>query len=331
MLLLLVALSYGSLDVALRYVLTTGPTSTAVALLKAILQALAFVPPYLCRDRNASRSSTPLGPLALKLAFWLVVSQLALLAGLARTSAAQAAFLLQLSVVFTPLLEFLVLRRAQSRNVWLGALVALAGCAVLSLGGGATNDDAASGALAGNLIVVLAALTWAWYLVLTSAVPSDVDATEIQALKCFLATAGYFVCWAAGAFMAPGGLDVEALTRGWGALAPWLLVLYCAVVPGALADVLQQQAQVAVRAAEASLLLASEPVWAALLGLPFLGEAVSNGVLLGGLLIFLGAALAVTAPPLRVSITTSTTDLAHLAGLSDSESAATDAGAGRVC
>jgi hypothetical protein len=63
-------------------------------------------------------------------------------------------------------------------------------------------------------------------------------------------------------------------------------------VPGALADVFQQKAQAAIRASEASLLLASEPLWAAVLGLALLGEDMSSAAVAGGGLIFLGAVVA---------------------------------------
>ena len=61
---------------------------------------------------------------------------------------------------------------------------------------------------------------------------------------------------------------------------------------GALADVFQQTAQAAIRASEASLLLASEPLWAAVLGLALLGEDMSSAAVAGGGLIFLGAVVA---------------------------------------
>ena len=71
-----------------------------------------------------------------------------------------------------------------------------------------------------------------------------------------------------------------------------MVVAYCALVPGALADVLQQRAQAAIHAAEASIVLSSEPIWAALLAAPVLGEGLTARVGGGGALIFAGAALA---------------------------------------
>ena len=93
----------------------------------------------------------------------------------------------------------------------------------------------------------------------------------------------YGACWASSA-------SVEAS----GAWTPFALcvVAYCALVPGALADVFQQRAQAAIHAAEASIVLSSEPIWAALLAAPVLGEGLTARVGGGGALIFAGAALA---------------------------------------
>ena len=54
----------------------------------------------------------------------------------------------------------------------------------------------------------------------------------------------------------------------------------------------QQRAQAAIHAAEASIVLSSEPIWAALLAAPVLGEGLTARVGGGGALIFAGAALA---------------------------------------
>ena len=93
----------------------------------------------------------------------------------------------------------------------------------------------------------------------------------------------YGICWASSASVEVSG--------AWTPRA-LLVVAYCALVPGALADVLQQRAQAAIHAAEASIVLSSEPIWAALLAAPVLGEGLTARVGGGGALIFAGAALA---------------------------------------
>ena len=279
--LLAVALSYGSQDVALRLVLTltAAPSPPAVALVKALIQAAAFAPPYFLSQREGT---APPWSVSLGLAAALVASNEFLLEGIKRTSAAKAAFLLQLSVVFTPLLEYLVLRRRQGARVWLGALCACVGCAFLT----SSTDDSfvIVQQRTGDLLVVAAATAWAAYIVLTAAIPSDAGALEVQARKNLACAGLYGICWASSA-------SIEASSGAWTPLA-LLVVAYCALIPGALADVLQQRAQAAIHAAEASIVLSSEPIWAALLAAPVLGEGITARVGGGGALIFAGAALA---------------------------------------
>ena len=185
--LLAVALSYGSQDVALRLVLTltAAPSPPAVALVKALIQAAAFAPPYFLSQREGT---APPWSVSLGLAAALVASNEFLLEGIKRTSAAKAAFLLQLSVVFTPILEYLVLRRRQGARVWLGALCACVGCACLT----SSTDDSfvVVQQRTGDLLVVAAATAWAAYIVLTAAIPPDAGALEVQARK-NLACAGF--------------------------------------------------------------------------------------------------------------------------------------------
>ena len=71
--LLAVALSYGSQDVALRLVLTltAAPSPPAVALVKALIQAAAFAPPYFLSQREGT---APPWSVSLGLAAALVAS-----------------------------------------------------------------------------------------------------------------------------------------------------------------------------------------------------------------------------------------------------------------
>ena len=292
-----VALSYGSLDVAMRLIFTlaASPSTTSVAVCKAAVGTLLFVPAILAQRGGGGAAPPGLWPMAAKLAFFNTASQELVYAGIARTSAAKAAFLLQLSVIFTPVFERVFLRRAQGRGVWVGAAVALCGVALLSAPTGSPATSAAAVAAArsaavGDGLVVVGAALWGWYLCLTSAVPGDADATQVQAVKnlcCF----GFYVFFWGAAAAAQRVPPADALV-GWDAALPWALVVYCAAVPGALADVFQQRAQAAIRASEASLLLASEPLWAAVLGLALLGEDMSSAAVAGGGLIFLGAVVA---------------------------------------
>jgi drug/metabolite transporter (DMT)-like permease len=117
-----------------------------------------------------------------------------------------------------------------------------------------------------------------------------------QALKCVL-QAGAYAAWAAADVAllqqsSIGGPELlsftEAALQLWPGVASgaaWAALAYSALVPGALADVLQARAQARVSAAEASVLLAAEPLWTALLGAACLGERMGARGWAGGALL----------------------------------------------
>jgi drug/metabolite transporter (DMT)-like permease len=84
-----------------------------------------------------------------------IIGPLLLMTGLARTSAASAALLLNLEGVLTLALAWLVFRENVDRRILAGAAAILAGAAVLSWQGGAIAGDAGALAIAG------ACLAWA--------------------------------------------------------------------------------------------------------------------------------------------------------------------------
>ena len=88
----------------------------------------------------------------------------------------------------------------------------------------------------------------------------------------------------------PGALSPSAWAAGGGGAAALALLAYSALGPGAAADVIQQRAQARVPAAEANVLLASEPMWTAVLSFAALSERLGAHEALGGALI-VGAAL----------------------------------------
>lgn len=282
--LVFIAFLYGSMDVGFKklFLLPEPPTAVSTCLVKTALGTLFFVP-VMARAATAAESQEQAWPAALSLAILNVTSGAAIYAGIARTDAARAAFLLQTSVVITPIIEQVALRKAQPRVIWLGATIALFGVALLSSSDQVRRTGAKSSALAGDALVVLGAVLWGYYLVLTGALPPSLSAGRVQALK-YVYSLGLYAAWA----LASQG----PIFAGWTSRTAWLITIYGAWIPGAAADVLQQRAQAHVRAAEASLLLASEPVWALVLAKPLLGERFGAAEAAGGALVFLSTFLA---------------------------------------
>ena len=69
----------------------------------------------------------------------------------------------------------------------------------------------------------------------------------------------------------------------------WIALLYSALGPGTMADVLQQVGQKDVSAAEANVILSMEPVFSAICAYLLLGEITTTQESIGGSLIVLAA------------------------------------------
>merc|ERR1719171_3380999 len=96
----------------------------------------------------------------------------------------------------------------------------------------------------------------------------------LQAAKSLLLAALYG-CWCAAsatsAFLTGGWTAVSSLWEGWRSLLAWSLLVYSAIGPGFLADILQQKGQSAVSASEANIILCAEPIFTLVLAQIFLG------------------------------------------------------------
>ena len=68
--------------------------------------------------------------------------------------------------------------------------------------------------------------------------------------------------------------SVAAPVAGWTNPLAWLVLIFTAVVPGYLADVCQAKGQESVAASESQVLLAGEPLFAAVMGAALLGETL---------------------------------------------------------
>lgn len=133
-----------------------------------------------------------------------VAGPVLLMFGLAATSGASAALLLNLEAVFTALLAWFVFRENFDRRVLAGMVLIVAGGVLLSWqpGGGGT--------LAGGLLVAAACLAWGVDNNLTRKVAGS-DAVQIAGLKGLVAGAiNTAIALAAGAALPPAGTALAA-------------------------------------------------------------------------------------------------------------------------
>ncbi len=248
--LVLLTLIWGSSFAVIRGAVASFPPSLLV-FLRFLVAALLFVP-WLVRRRGW-------GLAGLELGFWLVLGYGTQAVGLATTTAGRSAFITALSVVLVPVFAG-ALGRAVPRRVWLGAALAFAGVGLLTYDGAPPNR--------GDLWTLGTAVTYA-ILILRL----EDYARRLSVGRLTLAQIFGVLAWSA--------LWV-AIDRPAPAAVPWPAVVYLGVVATALATWLISLGQSRVSAAEAAVIYALEPVWAAIFAYLLLGEALGPRGLLGG-------------------------------------------------
>jgi drug/metabolite transporter (DMT)-like permease len=307
LLLVLVAVLYGSLNVALRFVYDVPkvpPTAAALSATRGWLAFLCFLPPlFLDRKQSANGESSrttaviPLFRSGLELAVWGFLAQGLLNVGLVSTGSARASFLTQTSVLFTPLISTLIGKQKVGKNVWLACVVALIGLVVLTVGGtsaaaAAVATSAFSFSLSsGDLFVLGGALSWSMYLFRISALGPKHPDLILQGVKTGLMAILYSVWWI-------GTTAVNKLPffsiPSWMASGSivWMALFFSAIGPGTIADVLQQKGQADISPSETNILLSAEPVFATIFAVLLLGETSSLLEMIGGALILAAAVVA---------------------------------------
>ena len=291
-LLLVVALLYGTLNVSLRlvYALPDPPEPSALSATRGWLASACFVPLLLTNKKTeqadgADLQSTPTSFwfAAAELALWNFGAQGLLTLGLLSVASARASFLTQLSVVLTPIIS-LVAGQSIAPTVWLACVIALGGLTLLS---GGIAGIASGGLAVGDCIVIAGALCWSLYLFRLSQMGGKFDEVPLQAGKTALLGVLYSL-WCAVSTLTTG----DNLWLGWQNPLAWAFLLYSALGPGTLADILQTQGQKSVSATEANILLSLEPVFTALCAFLVLGETTSATENIGGGLILVAALVA---------------------------------------
>lgn len=177
--------------------------------------------------------------------------------GIAHTSATNAGVIISLTIVFTPLLESAVARVALPGRFSLAALGALAGVVLLTSGGALSRPSLGDGLVLGAAVVRAVHVTTMHRLTRRPARPLDsATLTAVQLAIC------------AAVFAAASALVGQPVATYVGSLttSAVALLLYLAVVCTVFAFFVQMWAVRRTSPTRVSLLLGTEPVWAALIG-----------------------------------------------------------------
>ena len=191
----------------------------------------------------------------------------------------RVSFIAQTAIVLTPVISALRGNKIP-KTTWLACFVALVGVGLLA---GDTSTAAAAAVTVapaafritgGDALALGGAATSSLYIYRISEFGKQGLSTDLtQAVKVILLGFLYtFWAVADGARIVAGGGTWLQLWPGYTSVLAWAVLLYSAVVPGAVADVLQARGQAKVDAAEAQVLLGAEPLWTAVLGMVFLRE-----------------------------------------------------------
>ncbi len=256
LLLVLLTVIWGSSFVVIREAVAGFPPSLLV-FLRFLVAALVFLP-WLGAGRGVVLAGLELG-------FWLVVGYGTQAVGLVYTTAGRSAFITALSVVLVPVFARLLGGRRVPLRVWAGAALALLGVGLLTFEGGPPN--------AGDLWTLLTALSYAIFIL------------RLEDYARLLGVGRLTVAQILGVLLWAGlwaGLERPEVSA-----VPWPAIFYLGLVATALATWLISLGQSRVSAAEAAVIYALEPVWAALFASLFLGEALGfQGILGAGLVLF---------------------------------------------
>lgn len=255
--LLAMTAAWGSTFFMIKDVVTRIPVPDLLTVRFAIAAvALALVAgPRLKMSLTTLRSGVLLGLL-------YGIAQLLQTFGLAHTAASVSGFLTGLYVVLTPILSALILKTKISPTVWAAAVLATAGLGVLSLQGFAIGY--------GELLTVASAVVYALHIVALGRLSAPGTALQLSVVQMAVIAV---VC---GIAAAPGGIQLPSSG------IDWVIVIYLALIAGALTMLLQTWAQARVEASRAAVIMAMEPVWAAAFAVAFGGESVTWRMLVGG-------------------------------------------------
>jgi drug/metabolite transporter (DMT)-like permease len=193
--------------------------------------------------------------------------------GLQYTTASNAGFITGLSVVLTPLFAALLLRQPPGRWPVVGALVAAAGLALLSLQRLEVHH--------GDALVLGCAVAFAAHILLLGRYAPRFSTYRLAIVQ--LATAGLgALAWAgvAGDLVVPSSVEV------------WVALAITSVVASAAAFLIQTRAQREVSPTRTAVIFTMEPVFAGLFGFLLAGERLSGRGWLGAGLILAGMLIA---------------------------------------
>lgn len=274
---LLIAVVWGSSYLAAKGV-TTERTVLAVLVLRFALAVPVLAAAGLRRLRGLSAAQLRGGGL-----LGLILAGIFLLEtyGVVHTSATNAGLIISLTMVFTPLAESRVSGTRLPGSFLTAAGLSVLGVALLTLGAGFTAPNG------GDLLMLGAAAARTAHVLAMSRMKSvrGADALSLTTVQ----LGGAVVVFAVLVALPGTGASPWSAAAGFGA-GDWLGLLYLSVFCTVLAFFVQMWAVRRSSPSRVSLLLGTEPVWAAAVGIALGGDRPGPLGYLGAVLVLAGTA-----------------------------------------
>lgn len=298
LLLIFVAMAYGTLTVTLKLVFESqgAPTAGVLGGVRGLMTVLCFAP-MLAGKNSTGGPGDKTGPAfwrsAAELALWNIGNQGLCNVALLFTDATRVSFFTQASIAFTPFIASLGGDRV-STMTWLGCALAFVGVAVLGMDGGAAAAELGGSFNLGDWLALAGAASYSMYIYrIGMFAKQGFSGQGLQIWKnAFLGL--MYGAWALSDVYAysSGAIGASIPWADWQNWKIWALIAFSAIIPGCVADLTQAKGQETVSASESSVILAGEPLFAALFGAIFLGEFLGPMGYLGGGLIVAGGLVA---------------------------------------
>ncbi|RVU28682.1 DMT family transporter [Streptomyces antnestii] len=201
--------------------------------------------------------------------------------GVVHTSATNAGLIISLTMIFTPLAEAAVTRTRPSRTFLAAAALSVAGVVLLTQSGGITAPSA------GDLLMLLAALARTVHVLAMARIRSvrGAEALPLTTVQLGAAVVVFaLLCAAPGAGATPWEAAAAFGPGQWAGLV--FLSVFCTL----FAFFVQMWAVHRTSPSRVSLLLGTEPLWAAAAGIAIGGERLGPLGLLGAVFVLAGTA-----------------------------------------
>lgn len=280
---LLVAVLWGSNFPAVKATLEAGLPGSAAAGSRFGLAAVALLP--LLRTSDGSSLPPALVKGGLECGGWLALGYIAQALALRDLPAGAVAFLASLQVVFVPLAQTFF-GRSFTPRLGLAAALCVAGVGFLESGGmGGVDAGDAAPLVTATLLALLQPVGFGTSYLRIEALMRKFPSYGLQLSSLqLLSNAGFAFAWCGFDALSDGGLDMSAFHD------PSVIagVCYTGLVSTALTVLLQTRALGMLPAADSSVIVATEPLWAAGFASFLLGEALDSSAQVGGALILAG-------------------------------------------